>query len=40
MDRNANENRKQSSHWGGVLAYSLIGALGLLASAPILSVFS
>ena len=39
MDYNANENPKKSSYWGGILAYSVIGALGLLALAPLLSAF-
>ena len=37
--RNVNENRQRSPDWGRIIAYSLIGALGLLALAPLLAVF-
>ena len=40
MDRNPNNNRRRSPDWGGIIAYSLIGALGLLALAPLLSAFN
>ena len=40
MDRNSNEDHHRSPDSGGIVAYSLIGVLGLLELAPVLAAFN